>query len=280
VIALFFNRYYSDEGQAYMKQRLKECFEKRGVEVVSLIVNAGIRLASSAILKDINYAIFLDKDIATARFLERHNIRLLNSSKAIEICDDKVKTMQALQSLKDFPLIPSLFAPLAFKGVPYDDRFVDVVTSQFSFPIIVKENVGSRGKGIHLAKNVVGLKTLHKKLFYVPHHYQPMVGKGGEDIRVYTVGGKAVAAVRRVNKDNFISNTARGGKTEKYPLSKELILLAETASEKLNLNYGSIDFLKQDDVHYFLEANSNAYFKAAEELGLEIAERIVEKVMH
>ncbi len=51
--------------------------------------------------------------------------------------------------------------------------------------------------------------------------------------------------------------------------------MALYAAKILGLTFGAIDFLKgKDGQFYFLEANSNAYFKGIEELDIDIAGRI------
>jgi ribosomal protein S6--L-glutamate ligase/gamma-F420-2:alpha-L-glutamate ligase len=274
---LVFNRYYSDDGQAYVRARLAERLKARGAVLESPALYGGI--AAGLAVPKADFAVFWDKDVALAQFLERQGIRVYNRSGALEVCDDKRKTYEALTG-SSLTLIPTLFAPLAYrKTADGDDDLITAVEHALGYPAVVKENVGSLGQAVYLAKNRAELTALHRRLQTVPHQYQKFIGTPGRDLRIYTVGGKAVAAVRRENKKSFISNAAKGGTTEAITPDKTLTDLAETAAKALGLDYGAVDFLQgSDGQYYFLEANSNAYFKAAEAAGADIADRIAEHI--
>ena len=273
---IIFNRYYTDAGQEYALKRLTECFRLQGFPLRRLTPCAVIGMEPK--FPDVDFVVFWDKDAGLARFLEHGGIRVYNPSVAIEMCDDKRKTYERFRDT-EFPLIPTVFAPLAFpSALPVDNGFLNLIEKTFGYPCVVKENVGSLGKNVYLVKDSQELAALHKRLFNVPHQYQKLIGAGGSDTRVYTVGRKAVAAVKRENKASFISNAAGGGKTTYFPLTDTLTRLSEFAANTLELDYGAIDFLEDDGKYLFLEANSSAYFKAAETLGIDIAGALTEYI--
>ncbi len=57
-----------------------------------------------------DFAFFIDKDIYLARQLERLGVRVFNSSKAIEISDDKIYTYQMLEK-QQLPIPNTIIAP-------------------------------------------------------------------------------------------------------------------------------------------------------------------------
>jgi len=276
--ALLFNKYYTDEGQDYVQARLTECFSKRGVCLHSPVVYA--QFGGAPKLPEIDFVIFWDKDVVLAKCLEQSGVRVFNNSFALEHCDDKSKTY-VLLSQAHIPLIPTVFAPLKYAAAApcADKNLLSLVENAFGYPLIVKQNIGSLGKQVSLIKTRAQLETAHKRLLYIPHQYQKLIGKRGEDIRVYTVGGKAIAAFKRTNTASFTANAATGGKTEITALTESLKHLSETAAKALRLDFGAIDFLEENGQYYFLEANSNAYFKAAEAAGIEIADKIVNHII-
>jgi len=310
---LIFNPYYTDDGQEHVKRRLTDCFLKRGVNLIPACpyamssgrvqeggggkppacasveskmnedaVGRGLAPAEmTSRIPDAEFAVFWDKDAGLAKFLEKCGIRVFNNPFAIEACDDKRKTYETIAASKTpVTLIPTFFSRLAYAPlVSGDMRLLDLVESTLPYPIVVKENVGSLGRQVYLAKSRAELETLHKRLFSRAHQYQRFVGAPGTDTRVYTVGGKAVAAYRRKNPSSFISNAARGGITERIELPESLKTDAEAVARALRLDFGAVDFLEEDGRYYFLEANSNAYFKAAELTGIDIAGRIADFVL-
>jgi len=275
-IAIVLNFYYSNDGQAYVLKRLVECFSKKGID--ARVIDSFEEACDMP-----NDAIFFSKDLVLARQLERLGVRLFNSSKAIELCDDKSKTYQEIDAEwgKYVELIPTLFTPMSYKKLAETDKFfLDYVEHYLQYPLIAKHNTGSLGGGVFKLDNRKELDEFFILNSDIAHSYQKLIGQAGTDYRVYTIGGKAIAGLKRENKKSFISNIEHGGVGELIELDRELIQLSERISSALNLDYGAIDFLKSesDNKYYFLEANSNAYFKTIERLGVDIAGRLVDYI--
>ena len=63
--------------------------------------------------------------------------------------------------------------------------------------------------------------------------------------------------MKRHNDNDFRSNCSLGGKGELFPLNKEIIKIAEKASEILGLTFCGVDIIKGKDNYYLTEVNSN-----------------------
>ncbi len=275
-VAFVRNKYYSDSGMDYVFERLHDELNKRNI-LLFLADNLYAGFPFEA--PDCDYAVFWDKDVALARALEGAGVRLFNSARATELCDDKEKTFAALSGKIGLPR--TVVAPLVYDvSSGEDERFIDFIENEIAYPAVVKECVGSQGRQVYLAENRTELTALHRKLAHVPHLFQRFVeGKrAGSDTRVYVVGKKAVGAVERLNTTDFRSNTFLGGKMSKIPLKKELAEKAETIAEMLNLDYGSTDFICENGEYVFIEANSSAYMKNAEANGIPLAELFAEHI--
>ncbi len=111
---------------------------------------------SSAIDGD-SFILYWDKDIRLGRQLEalcrQRGILFFNSIETVAVCDDKSLTYQKLwewnqgkeESLR-IPLVPTITAPMTYSNIGYTDlNFLDKITEEFSFPIVVKECFGSFG---------------------------------------------------------------------------------------------------------------------------------------
>ena len=277
------------EAQSYQAERLKEEFNKLFVDTE--IVQDGYTLfktEKSEISKtaDIDFAVVLDKDKYLLKALSRCGIRLFNSAKSIEVCDDKGETYIALLG-SGVNLPKTIFAPLCYrqdeKTEEIAKRTANAVISELNFPIVVKESYGSMGTGVYLARTESELIDLSNNLALVPHIYQEYLAKKvGTDVRVIVIGGKVACAIERYNTNDFRSNLALGGVGRKIELRKEFKETAEKVSKILGLDYCGVDILYgNNDEPIVCEVNSNAFFKGAERItGVNIAKTYAEYILN
>lgn len=261
------NRYYTDAGMEYVFERLCACMRARGVH---LDVGSPTLAVTDAVLPTIvaDFVVFWDKDIALARAIEQSGIRCFNSADAIAVCDDKLATYLALRG-RGIRLIDTVAAPMRFPvndGV--DQPFLDHVAATFGFPLVVKARVGSRGEQVVKVTDRNALTETATAFMHTPYICQRFIGASeGRDVRVYVIGRKAVCAVARQGQ-GFLSNAAAGAKARLTDVA-QWRNIAERAAETLALDYGAVDFLTDGSL---VEVNSNAYFKAAERAGADIAD--------
>ena len=218
-----------------------------------------------------DFVVFLDKDDHLARLLEKSGVRLFNSAESIRLADDKMLTHIALLPL---PQPETISSPLFFAGED-DPTFLDYVEQKLGYPIVVKKCFGAFGREVYLAKDRSELESFRTRFLKEPHLYQKYIECGATDYRVITIGGKAVAAMKRqaTEKGEFRANAALGGKGEKVELTEELRALAEKASELLGLEYAGVDLLWDGEKYLITEVNSNAHFALITEVtGVPIAE--------
>jgi len=141
---------------------------------------------------------------------------------------------------------------------------------------IVKTVSGSWGRKVALVSTPEELRLLLKSAEGEVLMLQEMVGTG-EDIRVFVVGGRAVAAMRRIPPEgDWRSNAARGGKTIPQPIDGELEELAVKAAEAVGAHYAGVDILIGDGL-YVNEVNGIPEFKAlVKTTGVDVASHIIE----
>ena len=66
----------------------------------------------------------------------------------------------------------------------------------------------------------------------------------GIDLRVFTLGGRAIACFKRINKaGGFKANFSAGGDVEQFEITPEIEWLATQTSNILNLDMAGIDLL-------------------------------------
>lgn len=201
--------------------------------------------------------------LAVLRHLENLNIYTCNSSRTIEIVRDKLQIHQILAQ-SDLPTPKTML--LKF---PVD---VKLVKREIGFPLIIKNVTGTEGKGIFLCDTSEKLQDIMELLYSYNKTMniiiQEYIGhRRGEDLRVFVIGGKVVACMKRKAQDGgFKANFSLGASVEEYPINAEIEHLAVETAKLLNLDVTGIDILFDETGYKVLEANSSPGFK-----GLELA---------
>ena len=263
------NAYTNSATEMNQPIRLKEELEQLGVRVDIL------RNSPSVLNAEGDFCVYLDKDKYAAQLLERR-LRLFNRAKAIEICDDKMLTHLALEGFPMPETIPSLlcYSP----SQPVSKELLVRAEERLGYPLVVKECFGSLGKQVYLIKNRSELVGKAEALKLKPHLYQKFVSESaGKDLRVIVVGGKAVAAMKRISSQDFRSNAELGGRGERYDLNGETAALCEAVAERIGLDYCGIDLLFGENGFLVCEVNSNAFFGTIEKVtGFNVAKAYAE----
>src|SRR5699024_5081411 len=84
-------------------------------ELLSLLHTDGLQVLMQDNEKSPDFVIMTDKDLNLARQLELLNIPVFNSSRAIEISDDKIHTHQILAT-RGIPSPKTIISPLVYFG--------------------------------------------------------------------------------------------------------------------------------------------------------------------
>lgn len=231
---------------------------------------------------ELDFAVYLDKDKYFSEVLTAMGVKLFNSHNAIRVCDDKGRTYIALAN-NGVKIPKTILAPLCYiQNQEIDISRAQKLGEELSYPLIVKESYGSLGQGVYMASSDNELLALMNKLKLKPHLYQEYIGtKFGEDIRVILVGGKVIASMRRMNKNDFRSNVYQGAITEKIDLPKSYVKTCEKVAKILNLDYCGIDLLEDGtDIPVVCEVNSNAFFEGIEKAtGINVAKTYAEYIL-
>lgn len=268
-----------------MVKRMKDEFSFLGINVdvkgneniLSYIEGDG---SIKANLSEYDFVLFLDKDIHVSHLLEKTGIRIFNSPKAIELCDDKMMTYIALSNhhIKMPKTIPG---PLNYSGKD-NPVFIENVSKRFDFPMVCKECYGSMGKGVYLINSKEELLAIEKKLYTEPRLYQELIKSSwGFDYRMIVIGGKFRVAMKRCSLNgDFRSNIALGGEGNKVEMKQDFIDMAEKVSSILGLDYCGIDLLEGENGEPVLcEVNSNAFIQGIESVtGYNVAKDYAEYI--
>jgi RimK family alpha-L-glutamate ligase len=193
--------------------------------------------------------------------LQRTGFYILNPPEAIEHCVDKY----------------DILAILGDAGVPVPrtcaTESVNEALKAFKElggDVVVKPIFGSRGQGAtrivdaDIADTVFKAITFHHGVIYL----QEFVTHGHSDIRAFVVGGRVVAAMRRV-AEGWKTNYSRGARPTPTTLSKEFEELAVKSAKAVGCKVAGVDILEGPDGPCIVDVNSQPGWK-----GLQIVTKI------
>lgn len=136
--------------------QLSISLEKKTNAEIFTYLNSKGELSGEAL--DADFILYLDKDLYASYGLENRGYRLFNRAKAIELCDDKMRTHMALAG--NGILMPkTISAPLNY-SLNSSPEFVENVEKELSYPLVAKENFGSLGAGFIFWKTIRPWSTL------------------------------------------------------------------------------------------------------------------------
>ena len=147
--------------------------------------------------------------------------------------------------------------------------------------VVIKPLFGSRGIGsARVSDPDVAERLFRAILFYHGVLYlQKFIPHGDSDIRVFVVGNRVVAAMRRV-APNWKTNVSLGAKPVALSHSEEMERLAVEAAEILGCKIAGVDMLESDDGPIIIELNSQPGWRGLQTVALvNIAEEIVKFVI-
>lgn len=169
-------------------------------------------------------------------------------------------------------------------AVIYSAKSLDSVLTGFEFPLIIKTSAGRQGKGVYKAdskEQLVSIVSKMEKDELVPSMVIREFIPNDGDIRVFTVGYKAIGAMKRTPKEgDFRSNISQGGSGAVFNLNDnpEVRSLAEKAAEVTRTEIAGVDIILNKDTKepYILEINPGPQFEGLEKFTqVNAAEEII-----
>jgi ribosomal protein S6--L-glutamate ligase len=200
---------------------------------------------------------------------------VVNQAKAIAAARHKFHSLRILAQ-HGLPIPPSLTVGSA-------TFLEDAVAEVGAYPFILKPFHGTHGTGVMLLDTPTSLTSAVDALCDLHQDYviQPFIAEaGGVDIRVFVVGGEAVAAMKRsAPPSEFRANIHKGASGEAIALADEYTRLAIAAAAALELEIAGVDLLQTNEGPVVLEVNPSPGFEELESVtGIDIASVIIEFV--
>ena len=270
--SLKFKNLYEMLSVAFKKHNIE--LEIKKAEDISLEVN-------KPLIHKPDFAIFWDKDIYLAKRLENSGIKLFNSPHAIELCDNKILMYQELAK-KGIKIPRTFVAPKTFEGLGYTNLdFVNKVSNEIGWPLVIKEAFGSFGEQVYLANDFNDATTIINRIGFKDFLLQEFIASSkGKDLRINVVGDQVIASMLRENEHDFRSNISSGGNGSKYEPNSDYIALAVKATKALGLSFAGVDVLFGEDGPIICEVNSNPQFASTlQSTGVNLADSVADYIL-
>ena len=178
---------------------------------------------------------------------------------------------------------------LSEHGLPIPKTFLSIkrkITEnsldELDYPVVMKLLYGSLGKGVMFADSKQSALSIMDVLerFKQPIFVEEYIKNPGEDIRVYIVGYKVAASMKRIaKKDERRSNIGIGGRGVKYEVSDEIGKLAIDAAKAMSMEICGVDIVEGPKGPVIIETNVNAQFHGLETTSKKNVARKIVKYM-
>ncbi len=275
--------------RAYSTGRLREACVRRGHQVkvlntlrFSMLVEMGEpdlfyrskRLSRyDAVIPRIGASI-THYGTAVVRQFEQMGVFTLNSSQAITVSRDKLRSSQVLSRHPQIGIPPTAFVRDRAGVLP-------AIEQVGGAPVIIKLLEGTQGIGVILADNNKIAEAIIETLQSARQNVliQKFVKESkGRDMRAFVVGDRVVAAMRRIAiGEEFRSNVHRGGRAEAVQLDPAYERTAIHAAQIMGLRVAGVDMLEGADGPQIMEVNSSPGLEGIETTtGVDVADAMVE----
>ncbi len=216
------------ERNAWFAHEICAAAERAAIELVLQVADVPQQLNCDGM----DFAIARTRNAHINAHLESLGIKVFNNSATCAVSNDKLATYELCREL-GISVLPTVTAARCLKDAP------------FAFPVVAKTRDGHGGKQVCSARNAAELAAIvggEPERFIV----QPFCSRPGVDVRVYLLGGRAVAAARRQSHGDFRSNYSLGGSAALVSPEPEMLASAQKLFERLGYDWIGADFLPHD----------------------------------
>lgn len=230
---------------------------KYGKDTYSLLHN------NEPVLKYPEFVIMRGYENEISRHFELMDIPVINSSQSMAACKDKLLTGQLLAK-------NGVSTPLTIGNTGKAISYRELTKYFEAQDFIVKRRDGAKGEDVYLVKNE---EEMQEAIDACEGNciFQKFIEESyGKDLRVWVIGGEAVACVLRYSENSFKSNFSLGGKVGEYELTPEIAGLSERSSGLLGLEFAGVDLLFTGHGFTVCEINGNAGFRTLSQVSKNI----------
>jgi ribosomal protein S6--L-glutamate ligase len=213
--------------------------------------------------------------LSVVNHLQLAGLPVLNGAPAIGLARNRMRVLQLLSA--SGVKVPRTVMASEPSGLREMVRHVG------GLPVLVKLLRGNERTGVIVCESRQALESALEAILRlgqntVVQQYVKGEGRGG-DLRVFVVGGRVVAALRRRPRVGRLSrNLAQGARFEAAVLGEEAALAATAAARVVGLEVCAVDMVDAAGGPRVFEVHSSPGIREAEEAcGVDIADAIVQR---
>ncbi len=275
----------------YSTRRLTEAFRSRGLPLAVLdpaaiclkvsgatveLHEGGRRLQNPDVVIPRIGIGTTEHSLAVLCQFETLRVPLTASADAVRRSKDKMSCLQAL-SAAGIPIPETALA----RQSPDATWAVEAVGGP---PVVLKFLSGTHGVGVFLADTEESARSILEAMWSLEKNLivqRFIKSAAGQDLRLFVVGDRVVAAIRRIAPEGaFRSNLHTGGRPEPFAPTEELTDLALRSTQTLGLRIAGVDVVESEDGPLVLEVNSSPGLEGIEDAtGIDVAGAIADEAI-
>lgn len=214
---------------------------------------------------------------AIVRQMEMQGMYTISSSISINRTRDKLRSMQLL-SKAGVAIPKTVFS----RNTADIDDLIEMVGG---VPVIIKLARGTHGNGVVLAETKRMAKSALQALYLHNEDgtnilIQEFIKESaGTDIRVFVVGGRVIASMKRQSlDDDFRSNLHKSGEGSSIKLTEKERKMAVKAAKAMGLSVAGVDMMRSNRGPLVLEVNASPGFGIEKATGRDVTTPIIEYI--
>lgn len=212
---------------------------------------------------------------AIVKQFEMNDVFSTARSLAITRARNKVSTLQ-IMARNGIPIPDTLFSI-------NPDNIEEQIKILGGTPVVIKLQEGTHGLGVILAESKKSAKSIIDTFYKMDTSIliQKYIEEAnGEDIRIFVVGNRVVAGMKRTcEPGEFRANVHRGAEAEAVVLTEREKNMAINAVKHIGLGVAGVDLLRSKNGPLLIEVNASPGLRGIEEAsGVNIAKEIIQFV--
>ncbi len=277
-IGIFYDQIRFEEKELFKTaESLSIPFRKLNVDDLSFMLgrkDPELQDMDIALLRCVSYF----KSLHFSSYLKGVEIPSVSSFRTLQIAGNKLFT--SVELVKN-----GIKTPLTVLSLSYQSALNSL--NKVGYPAVLKPVVGSWGRLVSLIGDKYSAEAiLEDRQYMYPlyqiYYIQEYVKKPGRDIRLTVIGGEVASAIYRISPpDEWKTNIAIGGKSEKAKITEELSEIALKAAKAVGGEFVGIDAMESPTEGYLVhEVNHTPEFRGSmEATGLNIPEKVLKHLV-
>ncbi len=273
-IGIFYDQIRFEEKELFKAaESLSVPFKRLNIDDLSFMLGRRedeIQDVDIALLRCVSYF----KSLHFSNYLEGIGVRSVSSFKTLQTAGNKLFASMSL-------IKKGVKTPMTVLSFSYQSALNSL--SRVGYPAVLKPVVGSWGRLISLIGDKYSAEAIledrqYMSPLYQIYYIQEYVEKPGRDIRATVIGGEVVSAIYRISPpDQWKTNIALGGRSEKAEITGELAEIVLKAAEAVGGEFVGVDVLESPKEGYLVnEVNPTPEFRGSmEATGVNIPEKVI-----